>query len=202
MDPAVLPVQWNWSFICPTGLKPWTVQSPYQLAPCFQQIFFQLPVLTMFAILSAYQFGRRYRRIIRNSTQIRFIQLRIVAILVLVFYPIFKMYYLISHHIHVWPIDILIGGFEIIAFSVHCGSLLSLRKYGGSLTHRGSLFCGVIWIAIFLLTAVWITTDVAANIWPWSIVPLVMHGFYAVSLLPAGQASFPNRFNIQQDDVR
>lgn len=125
MDDSLLPatIQWDWTFICPTGLKPWSAQSK-QLAPCFQQIFFQLPTLVLFAVLSAYHFGKRHGSVVRNQTQKRVLHVRLAAVLVLAAYPFFKYYILVTHQLQLWPIDVLVGGSEAVAFTVHFGEFI------------------------------------------------------------------------------
>lgn len=122
MDDSLLPstIQWNWTFICPTGLKPWSTHSK-QLAPCFQQIFFQLPTLVLFAVLSSYHFGLRHGPVVRNHIQRRVLYVRLAAVLVIAVYPFFKYYILVTHQLQVWPIDVLVGGTETVAFTVHFG---------------------------------------------------------------------------------
>lgn len=78
-------------------------------------------MLLLFAVLSAYHFGRRTSPVVRNHIQRRALYLRLIAVSALVLYPFFKYYILVSRQLHVWPIDVLVGGSEAVAFTVHFG---------------------------------------------------------------------------------
>lgn len=116
-----------WIFVCPGGIRPWMPESK-QLSPCFQQLFLQLPVLTLFAILSAYHFGRIAfgHRVRRNQIQSLLLRIRIASVLVLGVFPVFKYLYVFRNQIEYWPIDVLIGSVEMVTFFVHLGSLSNI----------------------------------------------------------------------------
>lgn len=187
---------WNFTLLCPTGLSPWVPHSN-DLAPCFQQLFLQIPSLVIFAILSSYHSGRRIHYVLRNATQFRLIHLRIMATFILGLYPLFKVYYVVTNNIHIWPIDVMVGCVEIVTYFIHLGFLLTLRRYGG-ISHRGPLLIGVTWSTMYLLSAIWLVKG-SSYFWPWSIVVIVMHSIYAISLIPAGDARLIISSQIQQD---
>lgn len=189
---------WNSSLLCPTGLSPWTPNSS-DIAPCFQQMFLQIPSAVIFTILSSYHCGRRTQYVLRNNTQLNLINIRILAVLLLGLFPLFKMYYVVTNNIHVWPIDIMVGCVELLAFFVHLGFLFSYRRYGG-ISHRGPLFVGVVWCIMYLLSAIWVFKG-NSYFWPWSIVAIIMHSIYGITLIPSGQARLIS-FNQIQQDVR
>lgn len=62
-----------------------------------------------------------------------------------------------------------------------------MRK-NGSISHRGTLDVRVVWITLFLLTSIWVNTNAATNIWPYSIIAVALHVVYAGTLLPKGEA--------------
>lgn len=113
---------WAWTNICPTGVRPWLPDTK-QLAPCFQQLFLQIPVLIIFAILSAYHAGRIASGVSvhRNRVQGVALRLRMVAVLSLVAFAAFKFVYAQRVGIELWPIDVLVGCVEMIVFFVHFG---------------------------------------------------------------------------------
>lgn len=116
----VLPV-WNWTYFCPTGLTPWLPNANY-LTPCFQQICLQLPILILFAIISSYHFGRQKCLVVRNRTQIRCIYIRILAVLLMAFLPLIKIYFLITRNAPVYAIDLLVVCVECVTWIVHFGN--------------------------------------------------------------------------------
>lgn len=111
---------WNWSFVCPTGLQPWDPTDNY-LAPCFQKICLQLPVLAAFAITSAYYCGFQAVLVRRNSTQKWLISLRIFVSLFFILLPMHQLFEMIIFRMPIWPIDILITGFQAFAWGIHIG---------------------------------------------------------------------------------
>lgn len=112
---------WDWLSLCPTGLTPWSPHSN-DLAPCFQQLFLQLPALSIFAISSSYFCGRVLYQVIRSKTQIRLLYLRITAILCLSIISMCQLVYMLFiYKENIWPIDILIGCTEILAYTIHFG---------------------------------------------------------------------------------
>lgn len=129
---------WNWTYICETGLTPWLPQEKY-LAPCFQEICFQLPTFIIFSLVSAFYFGNQTLLVRRNGTQNFLLSVRIMAVLFLTVLQFYKMYDLIWSQVQIWPIDVLIVGFQIITGYVHIGKtysfshknsvILNLKKY-------------------------------------------------------------------------
>lgn len=112
--------EWNWTDVCPTGLTPWIPDSN-DLAPCFQQICFQFPVLVTIAIFSSYHFGRQASLVSRDSTQIAVLYLRVFVALGLAFSPLIKTYMYIDANIDIFPSDILISCTECVTWIVHLG---------------------------------------------------------------------------------
>lgn len=120
---------WKWTYICETGLTPWLPQEKY-LAPCFQEICLQLPAFIIFSLVSAFYFGNQTLLVRRNGTQNFLISMRIIAVLFLTVLQFYKMYDLISSNVQIWPIDVLIVGFQIITGYVHIGkSIRSSYKF-------------------------------------------------------------------------
>lgn len=187
-------MDWNSTLLCPTGLSPWTPNSN-DIAPCFQQLFLQIPSMVLFATLSSYHCGRKTHYVLRNNVQLNLINIRIVSVLTLGFFPLFKFYYAATNNIRVWPIDVFVGCVELVSFFVHLGFLLTHRRYG-DVSHRGPLFLGVVWCVMYLLSVIWIFKG---KPWPWSFVAGIMHTLYAVSMIPSGDARIITLNQIQQD---
>lgn len=113
---------WNWSYVCPTGLTPWDPDEKF-LSPCFQEICLQLPILLLFAIVSAYYFGNQTILIRRNRTQRISISLRILAAFLIVLLNFYTMFEMVVTRAKILPIDILIIGFQIVTWTIHIGKL-------------------------------------------------------------------------------
>lgn len=120
LDVVSIPGPWNWSDMCPTGLTPW-IPNSNDLAPCFQQLCLQIPILMLIAVFSAYHFGRQATLVARDKTQMRMLYLRVFAILLLSFLPLFRTYALLVNRIQIWPSDILIACTECVTWIVHLG---------------------------------------------------------------------------------
>lgn len=112
---------WNWTDVCPTGLTPWQPKEQL-LSLCFQEICLQLPMLSLFAIVSAYYFGNQTVLIRRNKTQRFLLSVRILTAIGIIALHIYKMFQMIVLGT-IWPIDILLLGVQIFAWFIHIGAL-------------------------------------------------------------------------------
>ncbi|KAH8263022.1 hypothetical protein KR044_003280, partial [Drosophila immigrans] len=178
---------WNWTQFCPTGLKPFA-NDTNDLLPCFQKTVLQFPVYSIFAIISAYNFGANHTQIItRNRRQLQLISLRIVLSIVLALLPLSKIFVFHRAGIELYAVDVLVVGAECIMWLVHCGYLLTARNFG-SLSHRGSLLLNVFWLMVVVLDAVWLRTSRHYEWWPWSLATLLCDLCYAATLIPKGSA--------------
>lgn len=118
---------WDWTYICPTGLTPWDATDKF-LSPCFQEICLQLPMLTIFAITSAYYFGHQTVLVRRNGMQKFMISLRILAAFLIVLLHFFTMFQMIVARAKILPIDVLLMGFQIVAWTIHIGGYFARRN--------------------------------------------------------------------------
>lgn len=206
---------WNWADVCPTGIRPWlppdhngtanaastSVTDHQQLAPCFQQLFMQLPVLVLFALLSAYQFGAiAGTRVQRDRIQRRALLIRFVCVLLLAALIAWRVFYwtLTSTSRPPWPSDVLLTGVETIAYAVHAAYLQALRRRG-SCNHRAPLAVRVCWITVFMLVA--IRTLTAGERTVPNVVAVLLHAVYLVTLVPMGEAQRVARPEAQRNDV-
>ncbi|XP_053957905.1 ATP-binding cassette sub-family C member 10 [Anastrepha ludens] len=177
---------WNWTEFCSTGLKPFAGNSN-DLLPCFQEIVLQIPIYTIFAAISAYNFGSYTRSVLRDVLQLRLLYLRVGVTIVLAQLPLWKIF--VFHHtgVQLYPVDVLVVAAEGVMWAVHVGYLLSTRRFG-RLSHRGSLCMNVSWLAVFVLDVVWLRTSVNYDWWPWSLVTVIFDLLYALTLIPTGNA--------------
>uniref|UniRef100_A0A182MWB3 ABC-type xenobiotic transporter n=1 Tax=Anopheles culicifacies TaxID=139723 RepID=A0A182MWB3_9DIPT len=188
-----------WVDICPTGLRPWA-QTDNDLAPCFQELVLQLPILALFATFSSYYYGIHWRTVSRNDTQLRAIRYRVWASLFLIIVPAAKVYYIFRMHKEIYPVDILLACVQLIAWSTHCCFLLStIRK--GSLSHRGPLVLIVLWTSLFALHAIWLHTNLYTDYWSWYATQLVLHLIYGATLVAPGNAHYV-RLRRTEDEER
>lgn len=116
---------WNWTQFCPTGLKPFA-NDTNDLLPCFQEILLQLPVYTIFAAISAYNFGNQSRPVIRNGVQLRMLWLRTFLAIVLALLPVAKVFAFQQAGIELHAADVLVASAECIMWVVHSGECLSV----------------------------------------------------------------------------
>lgn len=69
------------------------------------------------------------------------------------------------------------------------GYLLSCRRFG-ELSHRGPLIIIVLWLAVFVLDAVWLRSSRHFSWWPWSLATLLLDICYGLTLIPKGEAAY------------
>ncbi|KAH8269735.1 hypothetical protein KR018_008658 [Drosophila ironensis] len=179
---------WNWTQFCPTGLKPFA-NDTNDLLPCFQETLLQLPVYTLFAAISAYNFGDQRRQVIRNDLQLRLLSLRTLLAIVLALLPVAKVLVFLRAGIELHYADVLVASAECIMWVVHSGFLLTARQYG-ELSHRGSLLINVVWLTVVVLDGVWLRTSRHFVWWPWSLATLICDLLFALTLLPKGSAVY------------
>lgn len=111
---------WNWTQFCPTGLKPFANETN-DLLPCFQEILLQLPVYTLFAAISAYNFGNQSRHVVRNGLQLRMLSIRTFLAMVLALLPVAKVFAFHHQGVELFAADLLVVSAECIMWVVHSG---------------------------------------------------------------------------------
>jgi len=111
---------WNWTQFCPTGLRPFANETN-DLLPCFQKILLQLPIYTIFAAISAYNFGNQSRPVIRNGLQLRMLWLRAFLAIVLALLPVAKVFAFHHQGVELFAVDLLVVSAECIMWVVHSG---------------------------------------------------------------------------------
>ncbi|XP_021703912.1 multidrug resistance-associated protein 7 [Aedes aegypti] len=180
--------EFSWTDVCPSGLRPW-VKDYNDLAPCFQEICLQLPMLVLFAVLSSYYYGSHFRLVFRNGVQLRSIRVRIAASIALGLIPVLKIFYVLRVHGRIYPIDVLLSCVQFVAWTVHVGFLVSsIRR--GSLSHRGPLAIIVLWTSLLALTGIWVHTNINSDYWLWYVADLVVFISYGSTLIAPGNAHY------------
>ncbi|XP_046809062.1 ATP-binding cassette sub-family C member 10 [Lucilia cuprina] len=179
---------WNWSDFCSTGVRPFASDSN-DLLPCFQEIILQLPIYTLFAAISAYHFGAYTKCLVRDRTQLWAIYLRAASTILLAILPVLKLFEFYRLGVRLYAADILVVCTECVMWVVHSGYLLTSRTFG-ELSHRGPLVMIVMWLAIFVLDAVWLRSSRHFDWWPWSLATLLLDVFYGLTLIPNGKATY------------
>lgn len=122
---------WNWTEVCATGLQPWLpppstsnhsgADTTRHLAPCFQKIALEAPLLVLLTIGSAFRLGimqpiRRHRWQ-RDRVQLWALSARQLAVGLLCVLPLIRYIYVRNEDRE--PVDVWLGGVEMLAYSLH-----------------------------------------------------------------------------------
>lgn len=124
----------EWTDLCPTGIQVF-LPGTYYLAPCFQQLVVQLPIVVIIAVVSAFRVGRQttHGTIIHQtpaqSFRVRLVYIsRLVAVFGLAVIPLIRLTVQVMSTTNpvtqLWPIDILDAGVRVVAFLSHFGEYL------------------------------------------------------------------------------
>jgi ATP-binding cassette, subfamily C (CFTR/MRP), member 10 len=174
-------LNWDWYEFCETGLNVSTNTS--SIAPCAQQIYFHLPIFSLFAVLSSYHYGKLSTEILRNNTQASCIIIRALMAFCLGMVPLIKLLLAFDQGARIWPVDILLMCIQTIAWMVHFCFVASLRK-SGEQSHRGPLELLIIWSCILAMSILWLETNMTGC----SKVRVVANIIYALTLFPKGKS--------------
>lgn len=186
---SLVNIQINWEDMCgPNGLQPWNETSK-DFGLCFQQLFLQVPVFFLFAIVSGYFVGYRKDWVSREKTQEVSIVCRSLVTLGLAFLPIIQMYTLITtKNDTLYPIDYFSAGTACLTWLVHFGYVLSLKQRLG-VSPRGPVGLLVLWSALAVLTVIVLRTQILEGVPAgFEIATLVLHILYFLTLLPSSNA--------------
>lgn len=174
-------ISFNWTEFCETGLN--ISSNSSSITPCIQQIYFHLPIFSLFAIFSSYHYGRLAVEIIRNRTQIICITFRAIIALALAVIPVCRLILSLRSGTHIWPVDILLSCIQAIAWTIHFVLLATQRRFG-KLSHRGPLILLIIWSCILALSILWLETNMTI----FSKIRAVLNILYALTLIPNGKS--------------
>ncbi|GLV33119.1 uncharacterized protein CBL_10466 [Carabus blaptoides fortunei] len=188
--------RWRWEDMCGAGgLVIW---SPVQhdLGLCFQQLFLQIPVLTLLAVTSAYYAGRHVSYVSRGKLQMRAINLRCCIIILLTLLPILETYIAVSKSkTPVTFINFFLAATQCVTWLIHLTYASALRKRLG-ISPRGPVQICVLWTLYAVLTVISFHSYylVSANgqstfglnlAFHCSIAYFVLQILYAITLLPS-----------------
>ncbi|RZC35046.1 hypothetical protein BDFB_002777 [Asbolus verrucosus] len=197
--------RWDWEAMCGAGgLNIWSAQR-HDLGLCFQQLFLQIPVLSLFACSSAYYFGRHTGYVTRGSVQLYSINFRCFIALCLALLPLLEIYIdLNATEEEIYCVSYFLCAVQGITWLCHFGYTLVLRKRLG-LSPRGPVFMCVLWTLLFVLNVISVRSHVL--IYKYSIKPsygvylaygfsicqIILQLIYAFTLIPSeGSTTYLN----------
>lgn len=109
-----------WLKFCESGLNISTNSS--NLAPCFQQICLHIPIYSLIAIFSAYEFGLLTSNSVwRNKTQLVCLNIRAISAFLLAVISPAELFTLRYNNQRVWPVDVLLVCIEFLAWTLNFG---------------------------------------------------------------------------------
>ncbi|XP_026752373.2 uncharacterized protein LOC113512651 [Galleria mellonella] len=179
-------INWKWEDMCgPLGLQPW-IEDSKDIGQCFQELFLQIPLFFLIAIVSGFYVGYRKDWVIRDKTQERAIILRSFVILVLVFIPIIEMYAFITKvDFVIYPVDYFTAGASCLSWLVHFGYVLALKQRLG-LSSRGPSLQLILWSCAVVLNVFALRSSILTNTpLGYNIATLCCHVIYFLTLLPS-----------------
>lgn len=176
---------WNWMEMCgPGGMVPWYPTS-HDIGACFQQLFLQVPVLTLFALASAYYYGFRQRRCHNRPSRLWIVRTRLFCSATNALLPIIRAIIGVTYLQGMFrPVDYLTAGAEMLAWSVHSGYVLSLR-YRQKV--HGPIIVRVLWTLIAVLSIINLRTLVLGldqagpTIFGFLLATLICQGIYGLT---------------------
>lgn len=179
----------KWEDVCgPQGLQPWN-DTTKDFGLCFQELFLQIPLYSIIAIVSAYYVGFRNDWVIREKTQERAIVIRSFIVLALVFIPIIELYVFITKvNFVLYPVDYFAAGVSCLSWLVHFGYVLALKQRLGA-SARGPLSQLVMWSAAVVLNLIALRSYIImGGSAGFVIAALCCHGLYFLTLLPSSDS--------------
>ncbi|XP_059046342.1 uncharacterized protein LOC131841950 [Achroia grisella] len=177
---------WRWEDMCgPLGLEPWKEESK-DIGQCFQELFLQIPLFFLIAIVSGFYVGYRKDWVVREKTQERAIVLRSFVVLALVLIPIIEMYIIITKvDFILYPVDYFCAGASCLSWLVHFGYVLALKHRLG-ISSRGPLLQLILWCCVVILNIVALRSNILTNsTMDFNIATLCCHFLYFLTLLPS-----------------
>ncbi|KAM3964152.1 LOW QUALITY PROTEIN: ATP-binding cassette sub-family C member 10 [Aphomia sociella] len=182
-------INWSWEDMCgPLGLQPWK-EDTKDIGQCFQELFLQIPVFFLIAIISGFYVGYRKDWVVREKTQERAIVIRSFVVLALVFIPIIEMYVFVTQiNFVLYPVDYFSAGASCLSWLVHFGYVLALKHRLG-LSTRGPLLQLIMWSCAALLNVIALRSSILTNM-PigYNIATLCCHAIYFLTLLPSSDS--------------
>ncbi|XP_072938675.1 ATP-binding cassette sub-family C member 10 [Epargyreus clarus] len=182
-------VTWKWEDMCgPMGLQPWNDTSK-DFGLCFQELFLQIPLFFIQAIVAGYFIGYRKDWVIREKAQEQAIIWRSFFVMALVFIPIIELYILITDKLYIiYPVDYFTAGAACLSWLVHFGYVLALKHRLGQ-SARGPTCPLLLWGLSVLLNVIALRSTIINEI-PigFNVATLCVHGLYFITLLPSSDS--------------
>lgn len=187
-------IDWKWEYICgPEGLRPWNDVTK-DFGQCFQELFLQIPVFFIIAVVSGYFVGYRRDWVVREKIQERAIILRSFVVLALLFIPMIQLYFFMTKDTLLHPVDYFLAGSTCLAWLVHFGYVLALKHRLGS-SARGPTLQLVLWVMAAALNIVALRSNLLTGASPsYNIATICCHVLYFITLLPSSD-SRPTFYN-------
>ncbi|KAH9632341.1 hypothetical protein HF086_010266 [Spodoptera exigua] len=182
-------MQWQWEFMCgPQGLKPWNDVTK-DFGQCFQDLFIQIPVFFIIAIISGFYVGYRKDWVVREKAQERAIVFRSFVVLALVFIPIIELYVLITTPNSVlYPVNYFTAGASCLAWLFHFGYVLALKHRLGQ-SARGPTSQLLMWsLAVFVNVVALRSSIITGATMSFNIATICCHILYFMTLLPSSNS--------------
>lgn len=179
----------NWFEICgPQGLEPWDDVSK-DFGQCFQELFLQIPVYFLTAIISGYYVGYRRDWVIREKAQEHAIVLRSFVVLALALIPIIELYVFITQaEFILYPVDYFVAGAACLAWLVHFGYVLALKHRLGP-SARGPTTQIILWSLAILTNLIALRSNImSGSTISFSVAVLCCHSLYFLTLLPSSES--------------
>ncbi|KOB68493.1 putative abc transporter c family member, partial [Operophtera brumata] len=180
----------KWEDICgPNGLQPWDDDAK-DFSQCFEELFMQIPIGFLIAIISGYYVGYRKDWVIREKAQERAIIIRCFVVLVLAFIPVIELYvYLSNVNFILHPLDYFAAGTSCLSWLVHFGYVLALKHRLGS-SSRGPLVQLIMWSLAVMLNIIMLRSNIKmGSSVRFTVASLCCHGIYFLTLLPSSESS-------------
>lgn len=182
-------INWKWEYMCgPGGLQPWNDVSK-DFGRCFQELFLQIPLYFIIAIVSGYYVGYRRDWVVREKMQERAIIFRSFLVLSLLFTPIVQLYvFMTTADLILYPVDYFVAGSSCLAWLVHFGYVLALKHRLGS-SARGPTIQLLLWSMAVVLNVLSLRSNLLTMASPnYNIATLCCHILYFFTLLPSSES--------------
>lgn len=182
-------MQWRWEDMCgPGGLRPWN-DVVKDFGQCFQELFLQIPVFFIIAIISGYYVGYRKDWVVREKAQERALVLRSFIVLALVFIPIIELYVFITKPDFVlYPVNYFAAGASCLAWLFHFGYVLALKHRLGQ-SSRGPTSQLMMWSLAVIINLIALRSNIlTGSTIGFNIATLCCHALYFMTLLPSSNS--------------
>uniref|UniRef100_A0A8D9EWB0 ABC-type xenobiotic transporter n=2 Tax=Cacopsylla melanoneura TaxID=428564 RepID=A0A8D9EWB0_9HEMI len=150
---------WNWTQFCgPDGFRAWH-DSHNTIGSCFQELTLQIPILCLFAIVSAYFCGKRTPPILRTPRERNILTLRYLITFFIIMLPLIRCNLeLFFKPDSLYPIDVVLAVVQTLAWGVHLASILAIR-FAECEGLRGPTLLGSLWILYFVFCCLYVRTQ-------------------------------------------